>query len=151
MASIIETVKGSSDSSFQLAVLKCFLSEPSSFMFDSLTSTKTVANIISHVSIDCRCCIISIRFRLAQKSCVIAHLHVFDICCSWMQRQSLSFLRIWWNLSAQSSLCCKYSVMVKFPTLLNISSSPWQLIVMNEMHCHSTATIRFQKLLTLLV
>ena len=40
-----------SSEDLQLQVLACFLSEPGSYMFDSATSTRTVSNIISNVSL----------------------------------------------------------------------------------------------------
>ena len=47
----MEAVKQMSSEDLQLQVLACFLSEPGSHMFDSATSTRTVSNIISNVSL----------------------------------------------------------------------------------------------------
>lgn len=50
MARIAEVVKCRSEPDFQMSVLRCLLTEPGSFMFDSVTSTKSVSAIVYNVS-----------------------------------------------------------------------------------------------------
>ncbi|XP_067932429.1 uncharacterized protein [Watersipora subatra] len=50
MAEIVDVVKATEDGMAQLAILRCLLTEPGSFMFDSITSSKTISNIISHLN-----------------------------------------------------------------------------------------------------
>ena len=52
MADIVNVVKTTTSSVAQLEILKCFLTEPGSFMFDSVTSSRSLSNMISHVSSD---------------------------------------------------------------------------------------------------